>query len=96
MASYWRPTQWFSADGELALTHARFIDTSTGEDRIPNSIPIMFSGGVNLGAQGVAPGWFAGARVRMFANSPLEETETVRGRDSVAIARRTGRSPSIA
>jgi hypothetical protein len=45
----------------------------------------MFSGGVNLGAQGNDTGWFAGARVRMFANSPLEETDTVRGRDSVLV-----------
>jgi hypothetical protein len=37
----------------------------------------MFSGGVNLGAQGNADGWFAGVRARVFANSPLEETATV-------------------
>ncbi len=85
IASYWRPTKWFSADGELALTHARFVDAAAGADHIPNSIPIMFSGGVNLGAQGNDTGWFAGARVRMFANSPLEETDTVRGRDSVLV-----------
>ena len=85
VASYWRPTQWFRADGELALTQARFIDAPAGMEHIPNSIPIMFSGGINLGAQDNAPGWFAGARVRMFANSPLEESDTVRGRDSVLV-----------
>lgn len=85
LASYWRPKKWFSVDGELALTHARFIDAPAGADHIPNSIPIMFSGGINLGAQGNDTGWFAGARVRMFANSPLEETDTVRGRDSVLV-----------
>jgi hypothetical protein len=45
----------------------------------------MFSGGFNLGAQGNDSGWFAGARVRMFANSPLEETDTYRGRDSIQV-----------
>jgi outer membrane receptor protein involved in Fe transport len=45
----------------------------------------MFSGGFNLGAQGNTAGWFAGARIRMFANSPLEETDTVRGRDSILV-----------
>lgn len=85
LTSYWRPTEWFSADAELALTHARFLDAPDGADHIPNSIPIMFSGGFNLGAQGNTAGWFAGARIRMFANSPLEETDTVRGRDSILV-----------
>lgn len=85
LTSYWRPTEWFSADAELALTHARFRDAPGGADHIPNSIPIMFSGGFNLGAQGNTAGWFAGARIRMFANSPLEETDTVRGRDSILV-----------
>jgi hypothetical protein len=85
VASYWRPTSWFRADGELALTQARFIDAPAGMEHIPNSIPVMFSGGINLGAQDNAPGWFAAARVRMFANSPLEESGAVRGRDSVLV-----------
>jgi hypothetical protein len=45
----------------------------------------MFSGGINLGAQGNDNGFFAGARVRCFANSPLEETNTVKGRDSLMV-----------
>ncbi|MCA1964878.1 MAG: TonB-dependent receptor plug domain-containing protein, partial [Prosthecobacter sp.] len=52
LAAYWRPTSWFSADTELALTHARLRDVPGGADHIPNSIPIMFSGGFTLGAQG--------------------------------------------
>lgn len=85
LASYWRPTKWFSADGELALTHARLMDVPPGEEHVPNSIPVMFSGGFNIGAQGTAEGWFAGARMRIFANSPLDEAVTVRGRDSVLV-----------
>ena len=85
LASYWRPTKWFSTDAEVALAYARFIDAPSNANHIPNSIPIMFSGGFNLGAQGNDSGWFAGARVRMFANSPLEETDTYRGRDSIQV-----------
>jgi len=85
LASYWRPTEWFSTDAELALTYARFIDAPSNANHIPNSIPVMFSGGFNLGAQGNDSGWFAGARVRIFANSPLEETDTYRGRDSIQV-----------
>lgn len=79
VASYWRPNSWFSADGELALSYARFRN-APGMDHIPNSVPIMFSGGVNFGAQGNADGWFTGIRARVFANSPLEETGTVTSR----------------
>jgi hypothetical protein len=85
LASYWRPSNWFSADAELAVTHARLQDQPSGADHIPNSVPIMFSGGFNVGAQGNDDGFFAGARVRIFANSPLEETDTVRGKDSVMV-----------
>jgi hypothetical protein len=85
LASYWRPYRWFSADAELALTNARLLDAPGGANHIPNSIPIMFSGGINLGAQGNDNGFFAGARVRCFANSPLEETNTVKGRDSILV-----------
>jgi hypothetical protein len=84
LASYWRPSDWFSADGELALTYARFRN-APGMAHIPNSVPVMFSGGLNVGAQGNAPGWFLGMRVRVFANRPLEETNTVTGRDSVML-----------
>jgi len=84
VASYWRPNDWFSADAEIALTHARFRD-SPGTDHIPNSVPIMFSGGLNLGAQGNAQGWFASARVRAFGGRPLEETDTYHGNDSVMV-----------
>ncbi|MBV6501158.1 MAG: hypothetical protein CJBNEKGG_03655 [Prosthecobacter sp.] len=85
LTSYWRPHRWFSADAELALTNARLLDAPGGANHIPNSIPIMFSGGINLGAQGNDNGFFAGARVRCFANSPLEETNTVKGRDSILV-----------
>jgi hypothetical protein len=85
VSSYWRPNNWFSADAELAVTHARLQDQPSGADHIPNSVPIMFSGGFNLGAQGNDDGFFAGARVRIFANSPLEETDSVRGKDSVMV-----------
>lgn len=81
IASYWRPKPWFSADAEVALTYARFRN-SPGADHIPNSVPVMFSGGVNFGAQGDADGWFAGVRARAFANRPLEESNTFTGRDS--------------
>ncbi|MCW0218876.1 MAG: TonB-dependent receptor plug domain-containing protein [Prosthecobacter sp.] len=84
LATYWRPNHWFSADAELALTHARLQDSGSA-DRVPNSVPVMFSGGINIGAQGNASGWFAGTRVRAFTGRPLEETGQIEGRDSFMV-----------
>lgn len=79
LAAYWRPCPWFGMDGELALTHAR-LRGQPGMDRIPNSVPVMFNGGVTLGAQGGEDGFFSGIRARVFGPRPLEETGAVEGR----------------
>lgn len=84
LASYWRPKPWFSADAELALTYARLRDSGNA-DHIPNSVPVMFSGGFTLGAQGGRDGWFTGMRVRAFTGRPLEETGQVEGRESILV-----------
>ncbi|SKA79718.1 Outer membrane receptor proteins, mostly Fe transport [Prosthecobacter debontii] len=84
LATYWRPNHWFSADAELALTYARLQDSGNA-DRIPNSVPVMFSGGFMLGAQGRDDGWFAGMRIRVFTGRPLEETGQIEGRESLMI-----------
>jgi outer membrane receptor protein involved in Fe transport len=76
-SNYWRPNDWLSIDGELALTHARFRDQGSA-DEIPNSIPVMFSGGISLGRQ---EGYFGSLRVRSFLGRPLEETGEIEGRD---------------
>lgn len=79
LAAYWRPCPWFGMDGELALTHAR-LRGQPGMDRIPNSVPVMFNGGVTLGAQAGEDGFFSGLRARVFGPRPLEETGAVEGR----------------
>ncbi len=84
LATYWRPNQWFSADAEVAMTYARLKDSGNA-DRIPNSVPVMFSGGFTVGAQGNADGWFTGLRVRAFTGRPLEETGQIEGRESFMV-----------
>ena len=79
LAAYWRPSPWFGMDGELALTHGR-LRGQPGMDRIPNSVPVMFNGGMTLGAQGGDEGFFAGLRARVLGPRPLEETGTVESR----------------
>lgn len=83
-SNYWRPSRWFSLDAEFAATRARFLD-SPGADRIPDSVPIMFSGGVTVGAQGEDDGFFGTMRARAFANRPLIEDNSVEGKSSFLV-----------
>ena len=82
--NYWRPTDWFSFDGEIAITRARFTDSGK-DDHIPDSVPLMFSGGITLGAQGDADGVFASLRARAFAKRPLIEDNSVQGKPSFLV-----------
>lgn len=82
--TYWRPTNWFSFDTEIALTHGRLLDSGNA-DRIPSSVPVMLAAGINLGAQGNAEGVFANIRARAFDRRPLTEDNSVKGRASFLV-----------
>ena len=71
-------------DAEFAITHARFTDAGNA-DYIPNSIPWMFSGGITVGAQHDQDGFFASLRARAFAQRPLIEDNSVKGKSSVLV-----------
>ena len=83
-AIYWAPKDWLVFDAEVAVTHARFVD-SPGSEYIPGSVPWMLSGGFTLGAQGQQPGWFSGMRVRAFGQRPLTEDDSVRSRPTCTV-----------
>jgi outer membrane receptor protein involved in Fe transport len=76
--------EWFTLDAEIAVTHARFTD-SGDEDHIPGSIPLMFSGGVTIGAHGNEEGPFATVRARAFDRRPLIEDNSVKGKASFLV-----------
>ena len=82
--TYWRPTNWFSFDTEVALTHGRLLDSGDA-DRIPSSVPVMLAAGINLGAQGNDEGVFANIRARAFDRRPLTEDNSVKGRASFLV-----------
>ena len=88
-ALYWAPKDWLTFDSEIAFTHARFRD-SPGADRIPDSVPWIYSGGFTVGAQGRAPGWFGGMRVRAFGPRVLKEDNSVKGRSSFTLNANVG------
>ena len=84
--NYWRPCDWVSVDGEIALTHARFRDVGA-DDRIPNSIPVMFSGGIALGHE---EGFFGSMRARAFVGRPLEESGDIEGKNTFTLNAQVG------
>ena len=84
--NYWRPNDWVSVDAEIALTHARFRDAGD-QDHIPNSIPVMFSGGISLGRE---LGYFGGLRARAFSARPLEESGEIEGKDTFTLNAQIG------
>jgi outer membrane receptor protein involved in Fe transport len=84
--NYWRPNDWLSVDAEFAVTHARFRGEGSA-DHIPNSIPLMFSGGVALGRE---QGYFASLRARAFVSRPLEETGKIEGKDTLTVNAQVG------
>lgn len=84
--NYWRPCDWVSVDGEIALTHARFRDVGA-DDRIPNSIPVMFSGGIAIGHE---EGFFGSMRARAFVGRPLEESGDIEGKNTFTLNAQVG------
>jgi len=84
--NYWRPCDWVSVDGEIALTHGRFLDVGA-DDRIPNSIPVMFSGGIALGHE---EGFFGSMRARAFVGRPLEESGDIEGKNTFTLNAQVG------
>lgn len=66
----YKPNDWLTLDGELALTNARFTDAPGNADAVPNSVGRVISAGATLD---LPRGWFAGARLRHFGQVPLNE-----------------------
>ena len=84
ITAYWRPVDWFSLDAEAAATHARFTDAGS-EDPIPDSVPLMCSAGLTVGAQADQDGLFGSLRARAFSRRPLIEDNSIKGRNSFLI-----------
>lgn len=84
--NYWRPCDWVSVDGEIALIHGRLRNVGS-DDHIPNSIPVMFSGGIALGHE---EGFFGSMRARAFVGRPLEESGDIEGKNTFTVNAQVG------
>src|SRR5690606_19366165 len=77
-AVYWRPSSWFTLDGEYAWSHARFRSDAGGGRHIPGAVEHMATAGLTLGG---AEGFYGALRARYFGPRPLEESGRVRSKD---------------
>ncbi len=73
-SAFLQAADWLVLDATAAYTDARLRNVAPGEDRIPQSVPTVFGGGVT-----VAPleGLTATIRVRYFSKAPLIEDGSV-------------------
>ncbi|MCW1923662.1 TonB-dependent receptor plug domain-containing protein [Luteolibacter arcticus] len=86
LAGYWRPNEWFSLDGEIALSEGRFTDTSAGAF-VENQVPLILSSGITLGER---TGPYGTLRARYFSERPLVADKTVESEDSLQFNARVG------
>lgn len=86
-AVYWRPSSWFTLDGEYAWSHARFRSDAGGGRHIPGAVEHMATAGLTLGG---AEGFYGALRARYFGPRPLEESGRVRSKDSLTLNARVG------
>lgn len=87
LSSYWRPEDWVMVDIEATLTNAHLVNTDPPNQKIPNSIPYTFNGGISLGG---AQGFFGSLRARYFAPRPLDSVVDVKTRESLQVNARLG------
>ena len=72
--AYWHPTEWLEFDASAGYTDARFLDTASGEDRIPQAVESVLTAGVTVGP---IKGFTSSLRLRHFGQAPLIEDGSV-------------------
>ena len=86
LAAYWRPSDWFKLDGEIALSEGRFTDTSAGAF-VENQVPLIISSGITIGDE---LGFYGALRARYFSERPLTADKTIESEDSLQVNARIG------
>ena len=78
-SNYARVTSWFTFDGDLALTRARFTDSDEAGNRIPGALDRVISAGATVESRWRISG---SARVRHFGPRPLIEDASVNSKST--------------
>lgn len=76
VATYYGLRSGLSADLDVSLARARFLDVPAGEDRIPGAMENVIAGGLTWEPRAEGP--FATLRLRRFGAYPLLEDDAVR------------------
>jgi len=88
-ANYWTPTPWFILDADLALSRARYKDSSsTGGAYVPEAIEQTVSIGAAVTEY---ENYFGGLRLRYFGSRALIEDNSVRSKPSTLINLKAGK-----
>lgn len=88
-ANYWTPTSWFILDADMALSRARYKDSSTsGGAYVPEAIEQTVSIGAAVTDY---ENYFGGLRLRYFGSRPLIEDNSERSKPSTLINLKVGR-----
>ncbi|MCX6074490.1 MAG: TonB-dependent receptor [Campylobacterales bacterium] len=88
-ASYWTPTPLFILDADVAVSRARYKDSSlAGGSYVPEAIEKTVSIGVGVKEY---DDYFGGLRVRYFGSRPLIEDNSVRSKPSTLVNLKIGR-----
>ena len=88
LALYWFASERFDGEVEVSYADAEFRDRDPAGSKVPGSIPLVISAGVNSRFE---RGWFATARVRHFGEYPLIEDDSVRSDGSTLLNLRLGK-----
>lgn len=91
-ANFYKPTTWLTLDGDVALTHARYVEdavtvNNTNGRYIANSIPLVISAGATVESPW---GVYGSLRLRYFGTQPLIEDNTVRQPASLIVNAKVG------
>ncbi|NNF38949.1 MAG: TonB-dependent receptor [Gemmatimonadetes bacterium] len=78
LANFWRLDESWSADVDLSVTRARFLDVPADVDRIPGALENVLAAG--LSHEPVGDGVFGALRLRRFGSYPLIEDDSRRAR----------------
>ena len=83
--NYVYPHPWLTADVDLSMSRARFLDVPVGEDFVPGALNRVVAGGVTVAPPGIDPGPFGAIRVRHFGARPLLEDNSVQSRSTTLL-----------
>ncbi len=79
---YWFPTEIWNVEFEASYTDSKFNDSDASGSKIPGSIPLIVSAGLNAEFDN---GYSATARVRHFGRYPLIEDNSVKSNGSTLL-----------